>query len=306
MARNRLALIAAAAMAWGGAAVAREPGVPLVVPPGNTMGVAIGANPPPGFYLGSRNGYWDAKLRNDDGDDAGQSNRLFDSALQGIWVPGSEILGGSYRALVTIPFIHNDQTRSDPFPPPLQGSDGNGGVGPIEISPIGLSWQIQPGIFASAALSFYTPVGGFDAAAPINIGGDFWTVAPSLGFSYLRDGWNLSASAAYFISAENRSTDYKSGDELLVNATAFKDFGGWSVGPVGYWRKQMTADSNNGADYGGTTQPKSEQVALGLGASHRFGPLDINLNVTRDVYIRDTVGGDKIWLNFTLPLAAPR
>ena len=283
-------------------AEAREAGVPSSVPPGNTMGVVIGANPPPGLYFSSRTGYWDGELKDNNGDFGGQTNTLIDTALQFIWVPGTQLWGGDYKAYVTLPLIYNDQSRSAPFPAPLQGNSSKTALGNIEIAPVSLSWQLEPGIFMSAGLSIFAPTGDFDPNAAISTGGDFWTLSPSVGYSYLRDGWNASIHAAYFTNTENSTTDYTSGDELLVNVSALKDVGGFSVGPVGYWRKQISADENNGSYYGGTVQDKSEQAALGIGFTKRFGPVEANLNLTHDVYLRNTVGGTKLWLNFTMPI----
>jgi len=299
---RKLAACAVLILASAQAGLAWEPGVPTVLPPGNTMGVPVGANPPPGLFFSLRSGYWDAKLADDKGDDAGQSNTLADTALQFHWVPGIKILGGDYKAMITLPLISNDQTRDAPFPPPLQGSDSRFALGNIEIAPIGLSWQIQPGIFVSSGLSIFAPTGKFDPDAAVNTGGDFWTFAPSVGYSYLRDGWNASVHATYFTTTENRESDYKSGDEILVNATALKDMGGWSVGPVGYWRKQLTADDNNGTSYGGTVSGKAEQLGLGIGLTRQFGKVEANLNLTDDVYLRNAVGGPKLWLNLSMPL----
>lgn len=296
---------AALVMLFGGLAqtsLAREPGVPASVPAGNTMGLPVAVNPPPGLYFSLRSGYWDAELKDENGDDAGQKNQLSDTAAQLLWVPGVQLLGGGYRAFVTIPFISNDQSRGEPFPPPLQGDMSKFGMGNIEISPIGLSWQTAPGIFVSAGLSIFAPTGDFDSAG-ISTGGDFWTVAPNAAVSYLRDGWNLTAHASLFFNTENSESDYRSGDEFLVNFTALKDIGGWSLGPVGYYRKQLTEDESNGQDYGGAIQGKAEQVGLGLGFSRRFGSVDANLNLTDDVYVRNAVGGPKIWLNLSVPIA---
>lgn len=285
-----------------GVAQAREPGAPSSVPPGNTMGVAIGASPPPGFYISSRTGIWDGTLKDGHGDDAGQTNTLADTAVQLMWVPGIKVFGGDYKAFVTIPVISNDQNRSAPFPPPLQGKANDTALGNIEIAPVSLSWMVQPGIFVSAGLSLYAPTGKFSPTAAVNSGADFWTISPSIGYSYLRDGWNLSVNAAYFANTENSSTHYRSGNEILVNATALKDMGGFSLGPVGYWRKQVTGDRNKGTEYGGTVQGKSAQAALGIGYVTHLGPAELNVNLTRDVYIRNTVGGTKLWLNVTMPL----
>lgn len=303
--KKRLRSIAVCLLAITGiapGAMAREPGVPTAVPAGNMMGIPAGANPPPGLYLNSRSGVWDATLADGDGNDAGQSNKLADTALQLLWVPGWQVLGGSYRALVTLPLISNRQSRSAPFPPPLQGDSRRRTSGSLEISPIGLSWQVSPGIFTSAALSLFAPVSSFDTHKGINGGGDFWTASPSLGGSYLRDGWNISAHAAWFTSTESRSTDYRSGNEVMVNLTALRDMGGYSLGPVAYWRKQLTDDRNKGQYYGGTAADRAEQLGIGLGFAGRLNAVDVNVNITDDVRTRNTIGGPRLWVNLGVPL----
>lgn len=298
---SRVLLAAALATTAANHAQAREPGVPTSVPPGNTMGAPMGANPPPGLYFSNRNGFWDAVVYNNDGDKIGQQNMVTSTAAQIIWVPDITVLGGTFRAYTTIPLMLNEQTREDPFPPSMQGTEREFALSNIEIAPIALSWQLSPGIFASAGLSIFAPTGKFDPEEAVNTGGDFWTLAPSAAISYLRNGWNLTANGWYFFNTESRDTDYQSGQEFLLNLTAMKDFGDWSVGPVGYWRVQTTADENNGDYYGGAVADKAEQAAAGLGVTHRFGAVETNVNFTRDFYVRNAAGGNKLWVNLSVP-----
>ena len=284
-------------------ATAREPGVPPNVPPGSSMGVPVGMNPPPGFYFGIHSGYWMNELEDSNGDYGGHKGNDADVSLQLVWVSRETILGGSYRAYLTLPLVYSDIERESPYSPQSGwGSDSKRGIGAIEISPINLSWQISPGIFLAGGFSVFAPTGAFDADSDINQQGDFWTFAPSLGFSYMRNGWNLSMLLMYFTSTESGDTDYQSGDELLFNFTALKDVGGWSIGPVGYWRKQISSDENNGTHYGGTILDKTEQVGLGVGFATRLGGYETNINLTHDVYVRQGVGGAKLWFKILFPL----
>ncbi len=280
-------------------AMAREPGVPTSMPVGGTMGVPVGASPPPGLYLSSRTGFADFTLYDDNGDKVGVDLSVRDTAFQFIWVPGVKLWGGDYKALMTIPLLDIDQRLAAG----LGGAhDSRFSFGQIEVRPLDVSWQVQPGIFVSTGVSVFAPTGSWSASKAVNTQGNFWTVAPSVGFSYLRDGWNASLHAIYFTNTRNNDNDYKSGDELVVNMTALKDFNGWSVGPVGYYRKQITNDDNDGSAYGGMTAGKAEQLALGLGFTHRFGPVELNVNYTKDIVHKNTVAGDRLWLNVTLPL----
>lgn len=284
---------------WASAALAREPGVPTAMPPGATMGVPIAASPPPGLYFSSRTGFADFSLYDQNGDRMGADVTVKDTALQFLWVPDVHLLGGQYKALVTVPVLNLDQTLSAPLG---SGSADRLSFGQIEVHPIDLSWGIAPGIFVSTGFSVFAPTGSWSASKAVNTQGNFWTFAPNIGVSYLRDGWNLSANAIYFTNTRNDDNRYKSGDEFQLHLTAMKDFYGWSVGPVGYWRKQITEDDNNGTAFGGTVAGKAQQLALGLGISHSFGAVQANVMLTRDIIHENTLGGNRLWVNFTVPL----
>lgn len=294
-------LAAAAALTVLGLAApaqAREPGVPPSMPPGATMGVPVAATPPEGLYFSSRSGFADFTLTDSSGNFAGADITLKDTAFQFLWVPGIKMFGGDYRALVTVPVLDIDQRLSAPLG---SGRSSKLSFSGVEIRPLDISWQVAPGIFVATGFSVFTP-GDWSASAPVNTGGNFWTFAPSVAVSYMRDGWNATLHAIYFTNTRNDTNDYKSGDELLVNATAMKDFGNFSLGPVGYYRRQLSADSNGGSAYGGTTAGKAEQLGLGLGLTKQIGKVSANVMYTRDVFHHNTLGGDHLWLNFTVPL----
>lgn len=274
---------------------AHEPGTPTIMPTGASIGVPVGANPPPGLYYSNRNEYFTGEVYN--GDVALPIDiDVRASAQQFHWVPGNTILGGTYRAMVLMPIVWADQNssgvESDQF-----------ALGDMTISPLNLSWMVAPGVFVQSGISFGLPTGEFSTATgSLNTGTNAFSTGFDVGFSYLNDGWNLSAHANYFIYGENPDTDYRSGQELLINWTAMKDIGGLKIGPVGYWRKQMTDDRNDGSFYGGTISGRAEQVGLGIGVSKQFGPVEVNLNYVHDFKVENTLGGDKVLLNLTMPL----
>ena len=284
----------------GNAAHAREPGVPFSVPPGNTIGVPIGANPPPGHYLNIYNGYHTLELKDSEGDDVGLEINVADTALHYIYVPGTKLLGGTYRAWVLQSFLNVGQESSIGAIP--SGSEFN--LGNTQIAPIGISWEVAEGQFVSADLSFIAPTGKWVENDPVNTAGNFWTFAPSVGYSYLKDGWNAAAHLQYFTNTENKTNNYKSGDEIMLNLTALKSFGDFSFGPVGYYRKQISSDENNGTAFGGTIAGKAELLGLGVGFSKRFGNTSVSLKLTHDVIAENTPGGTGLRVDFSIPLGA--
>jgi hypothetical protein len=95
--------------------------------------------------------------------------------------------------------------------------------------------------------------------------------------------------------------NYYSGEVLVLNATFMKLIGGFNLGPVGYWLKQVTADANYGGPtvYGGLNAPPSEQLALGATVGTQFGNLSVQLMFTQDVYAQNSTYGSKGWLGLS-------
>ncbi|MGE5477487.1 MAG: transporter [Bacteroidales bacterium] len=299
----RKTVVVAAAILTAGAAQAREPGIAPQFPPGQTLGLANAVSPPPGLYLMNRLAWYDAELRDDAGRALGQHATVRSEAIQLTWVPGLSLLGGDYKAFVNLPLVDMTVTRRSP----ATGRPGryhSSGVADPKVQPLDLSWKLGDGWFAGAGLGVYVPVGTYSANADINIGQHFWTVEPGAALTYLKDGWNASLHVLYDVNTENTANHYRSGDQVFVNATVTRNLAGWDVGPVGYAQKQVTDDRNDGgaATFRGTTASPSEQLGLGLLASHALGPAKVTAFVTRDVEARNTLGGDKLWLNVSLPL----
>lgn len=294
-----LALLSGALLAVP--ATAREPGVLPTIPPGASMGVPIAAHSPfDGVFLSSRTGFSFQNLYDGNGNKLPTEIKITDTALQFAIVPGNTVLGGQYRAFFTLPYI---DIEGENIATPFGLVDASsGGIGSMEIRPIDISWQTAPGIFVNAGLSIHTPT-GWDSTKLVNPGQNFWTVSPSIGVSYLRDGWNASAHLLYFANGANRDNDYRSGDEVHLNLTAMKDLGdGLSIGGVGYWRKQVSADENPSGAYGGFVASAAEQRGLGLSVTKQLGPINLNAMYTKDLMAKNSGGGDRVWLNAIIPL----
>jgi hypothetical protein len=178
------------------------------------------------------------------------------------------------------------------------------GLADPKIQPVDVSWALGDGFHVGAGLGVYVPVGTYSADAAINIGQHFWTVEPGLALSYVKDGWNASVHALYDVNSENPTTHYRSGDQVFVNTTLTQSVAGWDIGPVGYYQKQVSEDRNDGgrSSFGGATAAPARQWALGALVSRQIGPLRLTAFYTRDIEARNTLSGDKVWLNLSLPL----
>jgi hypothetical protein len=291
---TKFAASIAASLVLASTASAREPGVLPPMAPGATMGVPIAAPLPEGLFFSSRTGYTQLEYHDANGNPVGVDITIPDTAVVLNYAPGLQLFGGQYRASAALPFIGVE----------LGGlaSGSAQGFGSLDIRPIDISWTTAPGIFVNAGVSILAP-GEWDATAAANPGQNFWSLAPSVGFSYLRDGWNASAHLIYTTNQRNDANGYKSGDEVNLNLTAMKDIGnGLSVGPVAYWRKQVTADSNNGTSYGGGTPAKSEAYGVGISATKQVGKVFVNAMYSKDMKAIESGGGQRFWLNLSMPL----
>lgn len=217
--------------------------------------------------------------------------------------PCVTIWGGDDRAMALVPLVHLDQTIGAPFPDFLHGQTSGFGLGDVTISPVNLSWMVEPGVFWTIGTSINVPTGSFDPNG-LSHGTNTWGATVEVGFSDLRDGWNAPAHLVYSTQAANRDTSYQSGDEILLHVTALKDVGGFRIGPVDCWRKQIDDDDNNGTSCGGVASGRAEQMGLGIGFRNQMGAGEPNMNLVHDVVAENAVGGSTLQVNFSMPLAA--
>lgn len=252
--------------------------------PGVTIGAAAAA-PPPGLY-GFEQVFTDqSKLVGPGAPNVAgvQTGAKSDSAVQGIlWVSGWNFLGASYDVVAVLPFISVS-------------------VGaPINFNPTGvhnaffaneLSWRLgESGFFIKAGLGIYAPTGTQQGPTGLgNVGNPWWTFQPNLVFSYLKDGWNLTANIFDEINTANTFTGYRSGDVLHAEFTATKTIGNWTIGPVAYYVGQITHDRSS-TFYGGAINVNRYNTwAAGGLVGYTFGPVQLSVWGTQD--LSSTVSG---------------
>jgi hypothetical protein len=282
--------------------MAVEPNAPFAMPGGATIGIPVGANPPPGHYLSFRSQFSRGNVVDNSGNAIPVSPDINSLFLSYSYVPGIEILGGTYRFSAGIPLLFNSQTAFG-----LKTTAK--GIGDITISPINVSWVLSPGIFASAGMSFSLATGSFKPdGVSMNLGSGKNSASLLFGLSYLRDGWNLSTGSALTVYAENPKTRYRSGAELLIDVTAMKAVSdSFSIGPVGYWRKQISDDANNGTVLlGGGTLDRAEQLGIGIGVEKRFGRGSLNVNLIKNLRTRNTYDAPVLAVNYSIPIGGQR
>jgi hypothetical protein len=268
-------------------------------------GLAAGALPPKGLYFVDDN-YWATyKIY---GAGGAETTTHLDAAVNVpilLWNPGFTVLGASYAAAIAQPF---DYTT-------LTGGQGHIGTFNTVVVPAILSWALPYDFFVKPSIGVYlndasssyhhgdTPQGGQVGAGMANT-----TFEPSVGFSWLHDGWNLSAQLMYDTStADGSSTKYNAvnptkvqqGDQIAVDYTATKTLGKWTVGVGGYQLNQLQRDKSNGVSQSGSV---AQSYGLGPILGYQFGGVGIQAEYNHAITVHNDVGGDWFNLRFVVPI----
>jgi len=140
-------------------------------------------------------------------------------------------------------------------------SQSKSGIGDMVFGPF-LAWHHSESVHTVAGLDLFAPTGGYKAGDLANIGRNYWAAQPVLGVSYINPtGLNADAKAMWTYNFKNKDTDYKSGQELIVDyALGWGAGSGWTLGVGGYLYRQLNDDKVQGAT---VADNKGRVVAIG-------------------------------------------
>jgi hypothetical protein len=253
-----------------------------VTQPGSTVGSAVGAPLPEGFYF-ANTASWGVRDPN---------TGLFVDHPVFTWSTPWTFLGARFQALAEVAFnshiIPGQNYASGQYNPLLAGQ---------------LAWDLGNGWGFS-----YTFGGYFEVYQPLA-----WS-SPSINqrfaLSYTGDGWNLTANVIYGIQLDSVTGRPQTSacpapfaqngcnpDFLNVDLTATKKFDKWELGPVAFGSADL-----NGPIAG---YAKQSQFAAGGLVGYDFGRVRLQAYLTRDVYERNYGGRDtRLWGRVTVPLWA--
>lgn len=287
-----------------GQTFALEPGAAPQAPAGNTMGIPLSAPLPPGLYYTNSTKLLTGSLKDDNGNDMGLDLNAPASTSIFIYTPGLKVLGGDYRAWLAVPLIMAEETISNPMFGPV-GKHSKTAIANIDLHFADITWTLAPGQFLSSGLGVIATT-GYWKQGKTSTSGNYWSINPRVGYSFMNPDWNISLEGHYFYNFENKDNQYESGDELFIDATFLKKFDfleGIQIGPIGYVREQVTDDKNNGTQYYGTTNGKARQIGVGAQVLKDFGRgVFVGLSWSKDIETRNTVSNDG---RLTLSVSAP-
>ncbi len=331
---RQIAMAGLAAIALGGvasSASAMESGTFQNRLNGATIGLPLGALPPPGLYTGLATAYL-GMLSGSGTSGASTGNQCAPGVAAGscrvlpaiaqavplLWVPGWSFFGANYSASVVEAFYVFTACGAGAG----NAGGGCGGAAPIAgggfvytntfFQPINLSWNLGGGWFVATAFSFTAPTGTRQTGTP---NPDYWTFEPSISFSYLGNNWVASANFFYDINTKSQNVccaatgSITSGNALYGDLTAVYKIGKWSIGPVGYFETQTTADTGGCTPAPGVNLCGRYQTAAAGGLiGYDFGPVDLQVWVTDSFVGRDTPqgsGGLNVWSRIGFKIWGP-
>jgi hypothetical protein len=281
---------------------AYEGGVQWQSKPGVFIGASAGV-PPPGIYM------FDQVFTYQSNIEGPLKQNLLGGAKNGVqaavdvqgflFVPGWTFLGATYDAVLVQPFgmVSVGQPLSAL---PVGQVDMFSGVHNTYIVPVELSWKLgTSGFVFKTGLGIYAPTGTIQGATGgclscngfANFGNKYWTFQPEAIFSYLGNGWNLSAALYGEFNTANQQDNYTQGDVFHADFTATKTFGKWTLGPVAYYVAQVSDDKcpigvctnlHPGGILGNTQ--RYQIFAVGGLVEYNFGPASLSVWATQEVY----------------------
>lgn len=250
--------VMAALAAMAGPAAAMEGISPLA--PGATTGNPAAVLPPSGLYLTVNTTLEHGYIKDGSGNRArtpdGQTIRALNASTVGslLWVPGWEVFGASYGAMIAKPLKYQTTTFSEGT------RDSTFGAVNTAISPAILSWNLGNGLFIGTGVAFILKDGTvdseYDAEAgryvntTSNVGNNFWTIEPNIAISYMKDDWSFTLNNIFDFSTKNKKTDYQSGNVYYLDTTATKKIDNWTFGLIGNYTTQLTDDKIFGESIG--------------------------------------------------------
>jgi hypothetical protein len=156
--------------------------------------------------------------------------------------------------------------------------------------------------------SVFIPAGDYEVGRLANTGKNRWAFDAGAAYTManFKGGRELSAVLGFTFNGENDDTDYDSGNEMHLEVAAKQYLPNhFSLGLVGYWNEQLTADSGGPALLGDF---KGHVLAIGPELSYQFTqskthPLTIDLRWYHEFDAQNRVEGDGVFLTFSVPLS---
>ena len=187
----------------------------------------------------------------------------------GMYVFEKPVLGGQFAMGASLSLGYSDLKSLLVGPPAMAVDDSATGLGDGSLLPAAFYWNDGNWYFNLYEL-IVMPTGEYDVNDSVNVGRNYWSFDTVFGVTNLNmtTGRDFSLVAGYMINTENTDTDYRTGNELHVDAIFNQFFSEtFALGLHGYYYQQVTGDSGSGAILG-----DFEGESSGIGPSFLWIP----------------------------------
>ncbi len=238
---------------------------------------------------------------------------LFLALPTAIWVTPADVFGGDLAFSGTFVYGKADLSANAAVSIPgiIQGSvdlsDDRWAVGDPAFSAL-VGWHGENHHYLVAA-SVNVPVGDYDAGRLSNVALNRWAVDISVAGTWMfpQNNIELSGTTGITFNGKNDDTEYETGTEFHLEASAFYQFTPkFSAGVNGYHYQQVSDDSGAGAALGDF---KGRVTALGPGLSGTFqvgpAPVSVSLRYLHEFNVKNRLEGEAVWLTVSIPLWVP-
>ncbi|MDP2072799.1 transporter [Hydrogenophaga sp.] len=257
----------------------------------------VGAAPPPGFYVLEYLTHYRAnKVMDSNGNVATPPDfklRATAAATRFVWSTPTQVAGGNLVMHAIVPLV-NLKVSVGAF------SQSKTGLGDITFGP-GIAYHHSPALHSVVGLDFVAPTGRYKSTDPVNIGRNYWSLQPLYTMSYINpNGFNGDFKATLNINGKNSATQYKSGDEFILDYSAGYGLGnGWVVGVGGYVYEQLNDDKQNGASLANS---KASSFAIGPSLKYDNGKgWFITAKLQKESNAKNRPEGTALWIKTMIP-----
>ena len=218
------------------------------------------------------------------------------------WTSSWEPLGLRYGALAGIPVATGD--LSSPT------SESGFGLGDVLITPVSLTGSTSA-FDGQFQFTIWTPSGHFEPGSTRNRGTGFWALVYSLGGVWYPGGdraaWSAAAIARFEQNFEQRESDIRAGDDVVVDWGVGRMFTvadrPLDVGVSGFADLQLTRQEGGAP---GTDDVLYRLFGAGPEASFAIaGPLSVRVRAHWEFGAHEIVRGNNVWIILNLRAATP-
>ena len=284
--RSRISrLLAAGCFVIAGIAPARATEYAFSTYALGSMAFGAGMTPPAGIYVTAVSSYYTAEISGqlDFGGvvlNGGAKVKAFASALNALYVPDWDVLGGHLGLAVTVPvgFLDVEATIAGEQRS-LQRETEGWGFG--DVTPrLQLGWQ--HGEFSHLVyVQTVAPTGRYQRGFVPIIGLNRPSIDTGWAFTWSDTASKLQVNGTVGVTFnfENDVTNYESGDEFHAEwAVGYELIKGLVIGVVGYDYRQLTGDSGAGARLG-SFKGRVDAIGPGLSYTTAIGQTPVTLSL---------------------------